>query len=121
MLPTVTDQVSLREAVRPEELLRLPEEPARVDALLDDEAFVGPFREFFDPRIGRPFTPVEVYLRLMFLKAQVSAGRRDAMPGGRGLVHLATVLPNPVRRCGAAPDHTDEADHPLRIDGGGRG
>lgn len=39
-----------------------------MDALLDDEAFFGPFEEFFDPRIGRPSTPMEVYLRLMFLK-----------------------------------------------------
>ena len=45
--------------VLPAELLRLPEELARVDELLDDEAFFGPFEEFFDPRIGRPSTPME--------------------------------------------------------------
>ena len=62
------------EAVLPEELLRLPEELARVDALLDDEAFFGPFEPFFDPRIGRPSTPMEVYLRLMFLKFRYRLG-----------------------------------------------
>jgi IS5 family transposase len=71
---TVGDQISLWEAVLPEELLRLPEELARVDALLDDEAFFGPFEPFFDPRIGRPSTPMEVYLRLMFLKFRYRLG-----------------------------------------------
>jgi IS5 family transposase len=66
--------VSLWEAVLPEELLRLPDELARVDALLDDEAFFGPFEEFFDPRIGRPSTPMETYLRLMFLKFRYRLG-----------------------------------------------
>ena len=74
MFRTVGEQVSLWEAVLPAELLRLPEELARVDELLDDEAFFGPFEEFFDPRIGRPSTPMEVYLRLMFLKFRYRLG-----------------------------------------------
>src|SRR5664279_597399 len=74
MFRTVADQVSLWEAVLPAELLRLPEELARVDELLDDEALFGPFEEFFDPRIGRPSTPMEVYLRLMFLKFRYRLG-----------------------------------------------
>jgi hypothetical protein len=56
---TVGDQCSLWESVLPEELQRLPEELARVDALLDDPAFFTPFVPFFDPRIGRPSTPME--------------------------------------------------------------
>ena len=42
--------------VLPEELQRLPEELARVDAMLDDPAFFRPFVPFFDPRRGRPST-----------------------------------------------------------------
>src|SRR5215204_5891839 len=68
MLRTRAVEVSLWEAVLPEEVLRLPEELARVDALLDDPVFFAPFVPFFDPRLGRPSTPMEVYLRLMFLK-----------------------------------------------------
>jgi len=64
----------LWEAVLPKELLRLPEELARVDALLDHEAFFGPFEPFFDPRVDRPSTPMEVYLRLMFLKFRYRLG-----------------------------------------------
>ena len=56
MFRTVGDQVSLFESVLPEELLRLPEQLALVDALLDDPAFFAPFVPFFDPRIGRPST-----------------------------------------------------------------
>ncbi|VBA50706.1 hypothetical protein LAUMK191_02006 [Mycobacterium attenuatum] len=74
MFRTVGDQCSLWESILPEELQRLPEELARVDALLDDEAFFAPFVPFFDPRIGRPSTPMETYLRLMFLKFRYRLG-----------------------------------------------
>ena len=58
---TVCDQVSLWEAVLPPELLKLPDELARVDGLLDDPVFFAPFVPLFDPR--RPSTPMETYLR----------------------------------------------------------
>jgi IS5 family transposase len=71
---TVSDQVSLWEAVLPLELFSLPDELARVDALLDDPVFFAPFAPFFDLRIGRPSTPMETYLRLMFLKFRYRLG-----------------------------------------------
>jgi len=71
---TVGDQPSLFESVLPPELLRLPAELARVDELLDDPAFFEPFLPFFDPRMGRPSTPMETYLRLMFLKFRYGFG-----------------------------------------------
>ena len=46
---TVGDQPSLWESILPEEVRRLPDELARVDALLDDPAFFTPFVPFFDP------------------------------------------------------------------------
>jgi IS5 family transposase len=49
-------------------------ELARVDALLDDPVFFAPFAPFFDPRLGRPSTPMETYLRLMFLKFRYRLG-----------------------------------------------
>ena len=66
--------MSVWEAVLPEEVVRLPEELARVDAFLDDPVFFVPFVPFFDPRLGRPSTPMEVYLRLMFLKFRYTLG-----------------------------------------------
>ena len=74
MLRTRAAEVSLWEAVLPEAVLRLPEELARVDALLDDPVFFASFAPFFDPRLGRPSTPMEVYLRLMFLKFRYRLG-----------------------------------------------
>ena len=74
MFRTVGDQPSLWESVLPEELRRLPVELARVDALLDAPAFFTPFVPFFDPRMGRPSTPMETYLRLMFLKFRYRLG-----------------------------------------------
>ncbi len=68
MLVTRAADISLWEAVLPEQVLQLPEELARVDALLDDPAFFLPFVPFFDPLLGRPSTPMETYLRMMFLK-----------------------------------------------------
>ena len=74
MFRTVGDQPSLWESLLPPEVLRLPEELARVDSLLDDPAFFAPFAPHFDPLIGRPSTPMECYLRLMFLKFRYRLG-----------------------------------------------
>ena len=90
MLRTVGDQCSLWESVLPEELQRLPGELARVDAVLDDPQSFTPFVPFFDPRMGRPSTPMETYLRLMFLKFRYRLGfeslcrevSRTRSPGG---------------------------------------
>jgi IS5 family transposase len=64
----------LWDAILPSELLVLPSELARVDALLDDPVFFTPFAAHFDARIGRPSIPVETYLRLMFLKFRYRLG-----------------------------------------------
>ena len=68
MFRTIGDRPSPWEGLLPAELLRLPEELARVDALLDDPSFFAPFAPHFHPVLGRPSTPAECYLRLMFLK-----------------------------------------------------
>jgi hypothetical protein len=46
---TIGDRPSLWESRLPPEVLRLPEELARVDALLDDPAFFAPFAPCFHP------------------------------------------------------------------------
>ena len=115
MFRTVGDQVSLWEAVLPPELLKLPDELARVDVLLDDPVFFGPFEPFFDPRIGRPSTPMETYLRLMFLKFRYRLGyeslcrevsdsitwRRFCRIALDGAVPHPTTLMKLTTRCGS--------------------
>jgi len=71
---TVNDQPTLWDAILPSELLVLPAELARVDALLDDPMFFAPFEAYFDARMGRPSIPMETYLRLMFLKFRYRLG-----------------------------------------------
>jgi IS5 family transposase len=53
VLRTVSDQPTLWDAILPSELLVLPAELARVDALLDDPVFFAPFAAYFYARIGR--------------------------------------------------------------------
>jgi transposase, IS5 family len=74
VLRTVNDQPTLWDSILPPELLVLPVELGRVDALLDDAVFFAPFAAHFDTRIGRPSIPVETYLRLMLLKFRYRLG-----------------------------------------------
>ena len=83
------------------ELLRVPQEMARVDALLDDPVFFAPFAPHFHPLLGRPSTPVECYLRLMFLKfryrlamrahANLRVRQQLDVPGPNHLLPLAAL------------------------------
>jgi len=116
VLRTRAEQVSLWEAVLPAEVLRLPVELARVDALLDDPVFFAPFVPFFDPRVGRPSTPMETYLRMMFLKFRYRLGYEtlcaevaDSITWRRfcripidGKVPHPTTLMKLTTRCGTA-------------------
>jgi hypothetical protein len=85
----------------------------RVDALLDDAAFFAPFAPHFHPVLGRPSTPAEWNLRLMFSSsgtgwAMRACARRSAIrsPGGGSAGSAWTG------RC--RTDDADEADHPVR-------
>ena len=101
MFRTIGDRPSSWELRLPTELLRLPEELARVDALLDDPAFFAPFAPYFHPVLGRPSTPVECYLRLMFLKfryrlamrahANLRVRQQLDVPGPNHLLPLAAL------------------------------
>lgn len=116
MFRTVGDQPALWESLLPAEVLRLPQELARVDALLDDPAFFAPFAPFFHPLIGRPSTPAECYLRLMFLKYRYRLGfeslcaevsdsiswRRFCRIPLDGRVPHPTTLMKLTSRCGSA-------------------
>jgi IS5 family transposase len=74
MLRTVGEEPTLWEALLPAEALVMPAELVRVDALLDDNRFFEPYAGFFHATLGRPSTPIETYLRLMFLKYRYRLG-----------------------------------------------
>jgi transposase, IS5 family len=113
---TVNDQPTLWDAILPCELLVLPAELARVDALLDDPVFFAPVAAYFDARIGRPSIPMETYLRLMFLKFRYRMGyeplcrevadsiswqRFCRIPLGMRVPHPTTLM-KITTRCGEA-------------------
>jgi transposase, IS5 family len=62
------------EVLLPPQARRLPVELARVDAYLDDERFIAPWRALFDRRLGRPSVPVPTLLRLLYLKHRYQLG-----------------------------------------------
>jgi IS5 family transposase len=116
VLRTVCDQPTLWDAILPSELLVLPAELARVDALLDDPVFFAPFAAYFDARIGRPSIPMETYLRLMFLRFRYRLGfeslcrevadsiswqRFCRIPLGMRVPHSTTLM-KITSRCGEA-------------------
>ena len=65
---------SLWEAVLPAELRVLPAELGKVDAILDEDRFLVPFRSRLTATTGRPTIPLETYLRLMYLKHRYAMG-----------------------------------------------
>ena len=116
MLRTVNDQPTLWDSILPPELLVLPVELGRVDALLDDPVFFAPFAPYFDGRIGRPSIPAETYLRIMFLKFRYRLGyeslcrevadsiswqRFCRIPFGMRVPHPTTLM-KLTTRCGDA-------------------
>jgi IS5 family transposase len=62
------------DALLPPEVRRLPDELARIDAYLDDERFITPWRALFAARLGRPSLPIQTLLRLLYLKHRYQLG-----------------------------------------------
>ncbi|MGK2320310.1 ISNCY-like element ISGrh1 family transposase [Gordonia rhizosphera] len=114
MFRTEGEQPSLFESMLPEQVLTLPDELARVDRLLDDPVFFAPYERFFHEKIGRPSTPIEVYLRLMFLKFRYGMGYESLCREVSDSIHwrrfcripLESAVPHPTTlmklttRCG---------------------
>jgi IS5 family transposase len=67
-------QTTIWELLLPEEAKRLPAELQAVDAYLDDECFIAPWRALFSARLGRPSVPVDTLLRLLYLKHRYGLG-----------------------------------------------
>jgi IS5 family transposase len=63
-----TQQLSFGEGFIDPKLYELDDELKKVDQLLNNREFLKPFETVFDETMGRPGTPVDVYLRMMYLK-----------------------------------------------------
>jgi IS5 family transposase len=63
-----TQQMSFGDGFIDSSLFELDDELKRVDSLLSQREFLAPFEEVFSETMGRPGTPIPVYLRMQFLK-----------------------------------------------------
>lgn len=64
----ITEQLSFGDGFIDPSLYELDDELKKVDQFLLDREFLKPFELVFDETMGRPGTPVSVYLRMMYLK-----------------------------------------------------
>ena len=74
MLRVADPQTTIWDELLPEEAKRLPAELAQIDAYLEDERFIAPWRALFAPLLGRPSIPIETLLRLLYLKHRYGLG-----------------------------------------------
>lgn len=94
--------------------LRMPAELESVDRLLDDPEFFEPYRAHFDPIWGRPSSPIETYLRMMFLKHRYRLGYETLCREVSDSIAWMRFCPHPLRGPGG-PSHRAHEDHdPLR-------
>jgi len=114
VLRTTNPNQTLWEALVPLEFKDLPAELARVDRVLDDPVFFEPYRPHLSVTMGRPSTPIDTYLRLMFLNLRYRLGYEslcrevgDSITWSRFCrVPLGTSVPHPstlaklTTRCG---------------------
>ncbi len=68
MRKSISQQMSFGEGFVDASLYGLDEELTKVNELLCNAELLQPFEEAFDPSLGRPGTPVGIYLRMMYLK-----------------------------------------------------
>ena len=74
MLQRKKYQPDFWDSIIPQEALELNEELSTIDGILDDERFFMPYLEKFSKNMGRPSTPISVYLRMMYLKFRYNLG-----------------------------------------------
>jgi len=92
-----TPQLSFGDGFIDPSLYELNDELKAVDRLLSDPTLLRPLEKMFDPTMGRPGTPVDVYVRMLFLKfryglayEEVEAEVRERIPW-RFFCHLSLM------------------------------
>lgn len=70
MRAKTTQQLSFGDGFIDPSLYELDDELKRVDQLLSEKEFLKPFENVFSETMGRPSTPIPVYLRMQYLKSR---------------------------------------------------
>ena len=101
MRRAISQQMSFGDGFIDPSLYQLDEELRKVDELLSNGHLLKPFEELFDENMGRPGTPVGIYLRMMYLKfrwglsyEEVEQEVRERLPW-RYFCHLSLMDPVP--------------------------
>ena len=109
MLRLTTDQPDFWDYLLPEEARRMHPELRVVDAVLDDQRFLEPFRGRFSARRGRYTIPMETYLRMMYLKTKYQLGYESLVEEVTDSVSWRRFWHQP-QRASAGCQHLDQAD-----------
>lgn len=70
MRAKTSQQLSFGDGFINPSLFQLDDELKRVDQLLSEQEFLKPFEDVFSETMGRPSTPIPVYLRMQYLKSR---------------------------------------------------
>lgn len=65
-----TQQLSFGDGFIDPSVYELNDELTKVDKLLSNRLLLKPFEDVFDSTMGRPGTPIDVYLRMLYLKSR---------------------------------------------------
>jgi hypothetical protein len=66
----LSQQMSFGDGYIDPSLFELNDELKRVDGLLSQKEFLTPFKDIFSDTMGRPGTPIPVYLQMQYLKSR---------------------------------------------------
>ncbi|MDI3312607.1 MAG: ISNCY family transposase, partial [Thermoanaerobacterium sp.] len=97
-------QISIFDQLLPESCLKLQGELAIVDEILNDETIFKPFIEKFNSRCGRYSTPVDTYIRMMYLKFRYNLGYETLCKEVADSISWRIFCHIPI--CGGVPDYT---------------
>lgn len=97
-------QLSVFDQLLPKSCLELKGELAVIDKILDDEILLAPFIEKFNSKCGRHSTPVDTYIRMMYLKFRYNLGYEILCKEVSDSISWKVFCHIPV--CAEVPDYT---------------
>ncbi|MDK2880053.1 MAG: transposase, family [Thermoanaerobacteraceae bacterium] len=98
------EQLSVFDQLLPKSCLELKGELAVVDKILDDESLLAPFIEKFNSKCGRHSTPVDTYIRMMYLKFRYNLRYETLCKEVSDSISWKVFCHIPV--CAEVPDYT---------------
>lgn len=117
LLRTTTPPLTTWDDLLPAQATRLPAELARIDASLDDERFIAPWRTSFSATLGRPSVPIPTLLRLLYPKHRYQLGYQSLCREVADSIAWRRFCRIPPDRPVPHPTTLRQAGRPLRPNG----